>query len=107
MAEYTPVISHQCESPSLMGPGTGVCPRMRLELSVPSIFYRPKDQVQEAESAREKLLIPESDHLTYLNIYEQWKKHNFGAEWCTAHFLQYKSLRKVREVRSQLMDIAK
>lgn len=63
--------------------------------------------MQEAESAREKLLIPESDHLTYLNIYEQWKKHNFGSEWCTTHYLQYKSLRKVREVRSQLMDIAK
>lgn len=76
-------------------------------LSVPSIFYKPKDQMQEAESAREKLLIPESDHLTYLNIYEQWKKHNFGSEWCTTHYLQYKSLRKVREVRSQLMDIAK
>ncbi len=27
-------------------------------LSVPSIFYKPKDQMQEAESAREKLLIP-------------------------------------------------
>lgn len=76
-------------------------------LSVPSIFYKPKDQIQEAETAREKLLIPESDHLTYLNIFEQWKKHNFGSEWCTEHYLQFKSLRKVREVRSQLMDIAK
>lgn len=38
-------------------------------LSVPSIFYKPKDEMQEAEAAREKLLIPESDHLTYLNIY--------------------------------------
>ena len=62
--------------------------------------------MQEAEAAREKLLIPESDHLTYLNIYEQWTKHNFSTEWATEHFLQAKSLRKVREVRSQLMDIA-
>lgn len=27
-------------------------------ISVPSIFYKPKDQMQEAEAAREKLLIP-------------------------------------------------
>lgn len=76
-------------------------------ISVPSIFFKPKDKLQEAEAAREKLLIPESDHLTYLNIFEQWKKHEYGTAWATEHFLQAKSLRKVREVRSQLMDIAK
>jgi pre-mRNA-splicing factor ATP-dependent RNA helicase DHX38/PRP16 len=76
-------------------------------ISVPSIFFKPKDKLQEAEAAREKLLIPESDHLTYLNIFEQWKKHNYETGWATEHFLQAKSLRKVREVRSQLMDIAK
>ena len=27
-------------------------------LSVPSIFYKPKDKIQEAEAAREKLLVP-------------------------------------------------
>lgn len=47
-------------------------------LSVPCIFYKPKDQITEAETAREKLLIPESDHLTFLNIFEQWKKHNYS-----------------------------
>ena len=47
-------------------------------LSIPSIFYKPKGKQTEAESAREKLLIPESDHLTFLNIYEQWKKHSFS-----------------------------
>jgi pre-mRNA-splicing factor ATP-dependent RNA helicase DHX38/PRP16 len=53
------------------------------------------------------LLIPESDHLTYLNIFEQWKKHSFSQEWCIQHFLQYKSLKKVAEIRQQLLDIAK
>ena len=53
------------------------------------------------------MLIPESDHLTYLNIFEQWKKHGFSQEWCIQHFLQYKSLKKVAEIRQQLLDIAK
>jgi pre-mRNA-splicing factor ATP-dependent RNA helicase DHX38/PRP16 len=37
-------------------------------LNAPSIFDRPKDT--EADAAKEKLFIAESDHLTYLNIYE-------------------------------------
>jgi pre-mRNA-splicing factor ATP-dependent RNA helicase DHX38/PRP16 len=39
-------------------------------LSVPSIFYRPKGREEESDSVREKLLIAESDHLTFLNVYE-------------------------------------
>jgi pre-mRNA-splicing factor ATP-dependent RNA helicase DHX38/PRP16 len=38
-------------------------------LSVPSIFYRPKDREAEADSAREKLFVSESDHLTLLNVF--------------------------------------
>ena len=37
-------------------------------LSVPSIFYRPKEREKEADSAREKLFIAESDHLTLYNV---------------------------------------
>jgi len=51
-------------------------------LSVPSIFYRPKDKEIESDVAREKLYVPESDHLTLLNVYDQWKKHDYSAEWC-------------------------
>jgi pre-mRNA-splicing factor ATP-dependent RNA helicase DHX38/PRP16 len=74
-------------------------------LSVPSIFYRPRDRETEADAAREKLFVSESDHLTLLNVYNQWKSHDYNNEWCTKHFVHAKSLRKVREVRSQLKDI--
>ena len=39
-------------------------------LSVPSIFYRPREKEQESDAAREKLFVPESDHLTMLNVYD-------------------------------------
>lgn len=39
-------------------------------LSVPGIFYRPKDRESESDAAREKLFVGESDHLTMLNVYE-------------------------------------
>jgi len=39
-------------------------------LSIPAIFVRPKGREEESDQAREKLLVPESDHLTLLNVYE-------------------------------------
>jgi len=74
-------------------------------LSVPSIFFRPKDRAEESDAAREKFFTPESDHLTFLNVYEQWVANNYNAKWCTEHFLHQKTLKKVREVRGQIDEI--
>ncbi|KAJ7836345.1 pre-mRNA splicing factor [Mycena olivaceomarginata] len=76
-------------------------------LSVPSVFYRPKERMEEADAAREKFNVPESDHLTLLNVFNQWKSHGFRDEWAMKHFLHPKLLRKAREVRAQLEDIMK
>ncbi|CAN0536138.1 unnamed protein product [Ectocarpus sp. 12 AP-2014] len=74
-------------------------------LSVPSVFFRPKDREEESDAAREKFFVPESDHLTLLNVFQQWKLNNFGSQWCTDHFIHVKGLRKAREVHAQLLDI--
>nr|XP_033798390.1 pre-mRNA-splicing factor ATP-dependent RNA helicase PRP16 isoform X1 [Geotrypetes seraphini] len=74
-------------------------------LSVPAIFYRPKGREEESDQIREKFAVPESDHLTYLNVYLQWKNNNYSSIWCNDHFIHTKAMRKVREVRAQLKDI--
>lgn len=51
-------------------------------LSVPSVFYRPKERMEEADAAREKFNVPESDHLTLLNVFNQWKSHGFVTITC-------------------------
>ncbi|KAK8591744.1 hypothetical protein V6N13_031776 [Hibiscus sabdariffa] len=76
-------------------------------LSVPSVFFRPRDRAEESDAAREKFFVPESDHLTLLNVYQQWKSNQYRGDWCNNHFLHVKGLRKAREVRSQLLDILK
>ena len=76
-------------------------------LNVPPIQLRPRNQEEEADRALEKFHVPESDHLTLLNIYQQWKMNGYRAEWCRDHFLNYKNLRKVQEIRNQLLDIVK
>jgi len=74
-------------------------------LSVPSVFFRPKHKEEESDAAREKFQVPESDHLTYLNVYQQWKAHGYSAQWTADHFIHIKAMRKVREVRAQLKEI--
>ncbi|XP_060802540.1 pre-mRNA-splicing factor ATP-dependent RNA helicase PRP16 isoform X1 [Amyelois transitella] len=74
-------------------------------LSVPSVFYRPQGREEEADSVREKFQVPESDHLTLLHLYNQWKSNKYSSQWCTEHFVHGKAMRKVREVRQQLRDI--
>ena len=44
-------------------------------LSVPSVFYRPRERQEESDQAREKFFVPESDHLTLLHVYTQWKSN--------------------------------
>ncbi|KAJ9090496.1 hypothetical protein DSO57_1001954 [Entomophthora muscae] len=74
-------------------------------LSVPNVFYRPKERMEESDAAREKFFVPESDHLTLLHVYNQWKANEYRDDWCTAHFVHSKALFKAREVRTQLLDI--
>jgi pre-mRNA-splicing factor ATP-dependent RNA helicase DHX38/PRP16 len=74
-------------------------------LSVPNVFYRPKERQEESDAAREKFFVPESDHLTYLHVYSQWRANGHSDGWCVRHFLHSKSLRRAKEVRDQLLDI--
>ena len=46
-------------------------------LSVPNVFYRPREREEESDAMREKFMVPESDHLTLLNVYQQWKANGY------------------------------
>ncbi|RDA85644.1 hypothetical protein CP532_3527 [Ophiocordyceps camponoti-leonardi (nom. inval.)] len=76
-------------------------------LSVPNVFYRPKERQDEADAQREKFWVHESDHLTYLQVYSAWKSNGYSDGWCIKHFLHAKSLRRAKEIREQLLDIVR
>jgi pre-mRNA-splicing factor ATP-dependent RNA helicase DHX38/PRP16 len=76
-------------------------------ISVPNVFFRPSDRAEEADAARDRFSVGESDHLTLLHIYSQWTANRHSAEWAREHFLHQKTLGKVREVRVQLGEILK
>lgn len=54
-------------------------------LSVPSVFYRPKERLEESDAAREKFFVPESDHLTLLHVYSQWKSSGYVLIYLLVH----------------------
>jgi hypothetical protein len=39
---------------------------------VPNIWLRPNNQLREAGAAKARLTVPEGDHLTLLNVYNQY-----------------------------------
>ena len=74
-------------------------------LSVPSVFYRPKERLEESDAAREKFFVHDSDHLTLLTVYQQWGANGMKDGWCVKHFLHPKALHRAREIREQIRDI--
>lgn len=74
-------------------------------LSVPTIFYRPRERQEESDAAREKFYVAESDHLTLLHIYNQWKSNNYSDSWSVRHFFHPRALYRAKEVREQLVYI--
>ncbi|KAM9929999.1 hypothetical protein OXX80_009499, partial [Metschnikowia pulcherrima] len=67
-----------------------------------SLFYRPKDKKELADKRKQAFSHPAGDHLTLLNIWRQWKDSGFSNLWCEDNFLQYRTLKRTREIRQQL-----
>lgn len=70
-----------------------------------SIFYRPKDKIIHADTARKNFNTPGGDHLVLLNVYKQWADTEFSTQWCYENFIQYRSMKRARDVREQLVGL--
>lgn len=71
-----------------------------------ALFYRPKDKKLQADAARARFTVKEGgDHLTYLNIWNQWLDSDFSFVWARENFLQQRSLTRARDVRDQLAKL--
>nr|CAI5834056.1 unnamed protein product [Callosobruchus analis] len=75
-------------------------------LSVNSaIFYRPKDKIIHADTARKNFNHLAGDHLSLLNVYNQWRDTDYSTQWCYENFIQYRSMRRARDIREQLVGL--
>ncbi|XP_005090962.1 pre-mRNA-splicing factor ATP-dependent RNA helicase DHX16 [Aplysia californica] len=67
-----------------------------------AIFYRPKDKIVHADTARQNFFVPGGDHLTLLNVYNQWEETEYSTQWCYENYIQHRSMKRARDVRDQL-----
>jgi pre-mRNA-splicing factor ATP-dependent RNA helicase DHX16 len=75
-------------------------------LSVGSaIFYRPKDKIIHADTARKNFNDLHGDHLSLLKVYNQWAESDYSTQWCYENFIQYRSMKRARDVREQLVNL--
>ncbi|WOL13823.1 pre-mRNA-splicing factor ATP-dependent RNA helicase DEAH10 [Canna indica] len=86
-------------------------------LSVESIFYFPREKMEEARTARKSFSSPEGDHITLVKVYRtsaeclEKSKITNGKEksiekklnkWCRENYINYRSLRHARDIHSQI-----
>ncbi|BFZ20424.1 hypothetical protein BsWGS_23462 [Bradybaena similaris] len=67
-----------------------------------AVFYRPKDKIVHADTARHNFFVPGGDHLTLLNVYNQWEETEYSTQWCYENYIQHRSMKRARDVRDQL-----
>lgn len=67
-----------------------------------SLFYRPKDKREQADKRKEFFSHEAGDHLALLNVWEQWAESGYSNIWCEDNFLQYRTLKRAKDVRMQL-----
>lgn len=70
-----------------------------------SIFYRPKDKIIHADTARKNFNQADGDHLSLLQVYNQWAETDYSTQWCYENFIQYRSMKRARDVREQLVGL--
>ncbi|XP_071927562.1 pre-mRNA-splicing factor ATP-dependent RNA helicase DEAH10 isoform X1 [Coffea arabica] len=85
-------------------------------LSVESIFYAPREKLEESRAALRCFSSPEGDHLTLLNVFRasnefvvknklthsKEKAEKNLRKWCKDNFINSRSLRHARDVHSQI-----
>ena len=81
-------------------------------LSIQDPRERPYEKADEASKAHAQFAHPESDFLTYLNIWNRYHgslenllTQNKQRKFCRDHFLSYKRMIEWRDIYHQIMDI--
>ncbi|ETW76415.1 hypothetical protein HETIRDRAFT_389434 [Heterobasidion irregulare TC 32-1] len=74
-------------------------------LSVPNVWVRPNNQRKESDAAKQLLTVPDGDHLTLLNVYNEYKTNQHDKNWTWSNYLSARSLAQADNVRSQLQRI--
>lgn len=71
-------------------------------LSVQNVFLQSRTVRGRIDSTRARYAVKEGDHLTLLNVYNDYVAHGMSASWCAQYGLNAKALSRAAQVRAQL-----
>ncbi|KZO96666.1 DUF1605-domain-containing protein [Calocera viscosa TUFC12733] len=71
-------------------------------LSVPNVYVRPPNMRKEADAAKALLAVPDGDHLSLLNVYNNYMQNQGDKNWVWNNFLNGRALAQAENVHSQL-----
>ncbi|KAI0272051.1 P-loop containing nucleoside triphosphate hydrolase protein [Russula aff. rugulosa BPL654] len=74
-------------------------------LSVPNIWLRPNNMRKEADSAKQMLTVPDGDHLTLLNVFNEYQNNLDDRNWAWNNYISARSLSQADNVRAQLLRV--
>ncbi|KAG9223912.1 hypothetical protein CCMSSC00406_0004472 [Pleurotus cornucopiae] len=74
-------------------------------LSVPRIWVCPVDQKMQADAAKARFTVRYSDHLTLLNVYNQYVQNKSDEDWPERNFVSGRALVEAEKVRAQLQRL--
>ncbi|KAJ3746064.1 P-loop containing nucleoside triphosphate hydrolase protein [Lentinula detonsa] len=72
-------------------------------LSIPNVWLRPPNQRAAADQAKAMLTVPEGDHLTLLNVFNNYSQNKDERNWAWNNFLSARALAQAENVRAQLL----
>ncbi|KAI8914517.1 P-loop containing nucleoside triphosphate hydrolase protein [Gorgonomyces haynaldii] len=71
-------------------------------LNVPNPWIRPNKERKAAEAAKAEFDHEDGDHMTLLNVFNQYLENGRDAKWAYENYLNIRSLKSAENVRSQL-----
>ncbi|KAI0681856.1 pre-mRNA-splicing factor ATP-dependent RNA helicase PRP43 [Cytidiella melzeri] len=74
-------------------------------LSVPNVWVRPNNRRKEADAAKNLMTIPDGDHLTLMNAYNNYQQslsYKYDKNWTYMNYLSGRALQQAENVRLQL-----
>ncbi|KAF9476307.1 P-loop containing nucleoside triphosphate hydrolase protein [Pholiota conissans] len=76
-------------------------------MSVPNVWLRPPGATQrrDADAAKALLTVPDGDHLTLLNVYNQYNLNLHDKNWAWNNYLSLRALQQADSIRQQLKRI--
>ncbi|EPS65444.1 hypothetical protein M569_09332, partial [Genlisea aurea] len=75
-------------------------------LSIQSIWFSGKGAQKEMDEAKLRFAAAEGDHVTFLNVYKGFTESGKSSNWCHRNHINYHAMRKVDDVRKQLIRTA-